>query len=83
MSDRPANPEMIEGFRDGYDLSAPEPSTNRSASYRHGFANGRDDRAGKPRASHADLTLMAELAMDEDEARADTANQSSSRETQK
>lgn len=38
----PANAEMIEGFKDGYDLDAPEPSSNRSASYRHGLANGRD-----------------------------------------
>lgn len=48
---RPANEEMVEGYRDGLDMGSPEPSDNRSASYRHGFANGRDDRAGKPRAS--------------------------------
>lgn len=51
-----ANDEMVEGFRDGYDMSAPEPSVNRSHSYRHGFANGRDDRSGKPRASYVELT---------------------------
>jgi hypothetical protein len=42
--------EMVDGYRDGHDLDAPEPSQNRSRSYRHGFANGRDDRRGKPRA---------------------------------
>jgi hypothetical protein len=39
-----ANEEMIEGFRDGYDLDAPEPSDNRSHSYRHGFKAGRNDK---------------------------------------
>jgi hypothetical protein len=63
---RPVNDEMIEGFIDGYDLSAPEPSDNRSHSYRHGFANGRDDRSGKPRASYAELVRLAELAMEKD-----------------
>lgn len=63
----PANAEMIEGFKDGYDMDAPEPSANRSASYRHGFANGRDDRRGKPRASYDELTQMAEAAMIADE----------------
>ena len=42
---RPANVEMIEGFQDGYDLDAPEPSENRSHSYRHGFKAGRNDKA--------------------------------------
>lgn len=67
MGQRPANAEMIEGFKDGYDLDAPEPSENRTASYRHGFANGRDDRKGKPRASHEWLNAAADKAMDEDE----------------
>jgi hypothetical protein len=64
---RPANDEMVEGFFDGYDPNAPEPSANRSASYRHGFANGRNDLAGKPRASAAELRRIADKAMDEDE----------------
>jgi hypothetical protein len=55
-----ANADMIEGFRDGYDLNAPDPSANRSASYRHGFANGRDDRRGKPRAGY--FALLDEAA---------------------
>ena len=61
-----ANSDMVEGFRDGYDLSAPEPSDNRSRSYRHGFANGRDDRSGKPRAPYRDLLSMTNEAMDLD-----------------
>jgi hypothetical protein len=40
---KPANDEMIQGFRDGYDRNAPEPSENRSHSYRHGFKAGRND----------------------------------------
>jgi hypothetical protein len=66
---RPANDEMVEGYCDGLDLDAPEPSANRSASYRHGFLNGRDDRRGQPRDTFANLNLQAELAMDEDDAR--------------
>ena len=66
-TERPANAEMVQGFRDGYDLSAPEPSANRSHSYRHGFANGRDDRAGKPRAGYTELHRLADLAMEMDE----------------
>lgn len=40
----PANDEMVQGFRDGYDLSLPDPGPNRSHSYRHGFLCGRIDR---------------------------------------
>ena len=61
-----ANDEMVEGYRDGLDLSVPEPSDNRSHSYRHGFANGRDDRAGKPRGSRAELEEMGNLSMEKD-----------------
>lgn len=68
-TERPANDEMMQGFTDGYDLSAPEPSANRSRSYRHGFANGRDDKRGTPRASAAELSRMADLAMEADDAR--------------
>lgn len=69
MNRRPANDEMVRGFLDGYDLNAPEPSANRSASYRHGFANGRDDRAGRPRAGYETLCEMADKAMAEDDIR--------------
>lgn len=65
-----ANADMIEGFRDGYDLSCPEPSANRSASYRHGFANGRDDVLHKrPRDTYENLCAAAEAAMAEDACR--------------
>lgn len=43
----PANDEMVEGYMDGFDPETPEPSANRSHSYRHGFANGRADREGR------------------------------------
>lgn len=39
--------EMMQGYLDGFDPSNPEPSDNRSHSYRHGFANGRADKTGK------------------------------------
>lgn len=55
-----ANDEMIAGYRDGRNPDNPEPSSNRSHSYRHGFANGRDDLNRKPRASAAVLRQMAE-----------------------
>ena len=58
--------DMVEGFLDGYDLSCPEPSGNRSHAYRHGFANGRDDRAHKPRASAATLRELAAEAIAKD-----------------
>ena len=58
-----ANADMIEGYMDGLDLESPEPSGNRSRSYTHGFFNGRDDRRGKPRASHDWLVAAAEEAM--------------------
>ena len=65
---RPANEEMIEGYLDGFDLNNPEPSANRSRSYRHGFANGRDDRRGKPRSSFQELVRQGDVAMALDEA---------------
>lgn len=65
--ERPANDEMVEGYIDGFDLDSPEPSANRSHSYRHGFANGRDDRSGKgPRAAASELREMAQRAMEAD-----------------
>lgn len=62
-----ANAEMVEGYMDGSDWSSPEPSGNRTRSYRHGFANGRDDLRGNPRASYNLLKKMAEDAMRMDE----------------
>lgn len=65
-----ANAEMVEGFRDGYDLNAPEPSDNRSHSYRHGFKAGRNDRMsgnGPFRGlSFSEVTAMANEAMEKD-----------------
>lgn len=67
----PANVEMVEGFRDGYDLNNPEPNENRSHSYRHGFKAGRNDKMpygeGPFHGMHSDEVLqMAEEAMKRD-----------------
>ena len=35
--------ECIQGYRDGRDLDAPDPSSNRHPAYIHGFLCGRDD----------------------------------------
>lgn len=68
MGERPANDEMVEGFRDGYDLTSPEPSANRSASYRHGFMCGRIDKRVIGWSGTADeLREMADEAMAGDE----------------
>jgi hypothetical protein len=61
--------EMAEGYLDGYRPDNPEPSENRSASYRHGFANGRDDRARSPRFPPAVLRFLADQAIKADIAR--------------
>lgn len=67
MRTRPANDEMAAGYLDGLDPTSPEPSDNRSHSYRHGFANGRDDRANGPRTTADELRRQARLAMDLDD----------------
>ena len=54
--------EMTEGYCDGLDLDSPEPSSNRSHAYRHGFANGRDDKRHQPRDTAANLRIMADQA---------------------
>ena len=70
MTDRrPANDEMMQGYMDGYDLDAPEPSENRSESYRHSFYVGRAEKLGLPMASAAEIEAHAELAMDLDQER--------------
>lgn len=58
--------EMVEGYLDGRKPDNPEPASNRSASYRHGFANGRDDLAHSPRLPAAVLRLLADQAIRED-----------------
>jgi hypothetical protein len=65
--DRPANSDMVEGFRDGYDLTAPEPSANRSASYRHGFMCGRIDKGQIASPGAQRLRQMADEAMAADD----------------
>lgn len=64
----PANDEMVQGYLDGGDPDAPEPSANRSASYRHGFANARADRAHASRGPVAVIRKMADDAMAADAA---------------
>lgn len=62
-----ANDEMVDGYTDGLDLSSPEPSANRSHSYRHGFANGRADRMRRSRGLFAaELRRLADVAMEAD-----------------
>lgn len=56
--------EMAQGYCDGSHPDSPEPSDNRSRSYRHGFANGRDDLARKPRATAQWLRAAAKAAME-------------------
>ncbi len=41
--------EFTDGYRDGRDPDAPEPSANRSHAYRHSFAVGRAELANRPR----------------------------------
>lgn len=59
----PANPDMVEGYMDGYDLSAPEPSENRSESYRHSFYIGRAEKLGLPMLSYNELKAHAKAAI--------------------
>lgn len=62
-----ANSDMIEGFRDGYDLSLPEPGANRSASYLHGFMCARiDKRVVEWSGTTDDLRAAADQAMEYD-----------------
>jgi hypothetical protein len=62
-----ANPDMVQGYMDGYDLTAPEPSANRSHSYRHGFMVGRAEKAnGQPAAPWHKLAELADEAMAKD-----------------
>lgn len=68
MADRPANDEMVRGYLDGFDLSSPEPSANRSHSYRHGFMAGRSDKGfSAPWRSAAEAVMLADEAMSLDD----------------
>jgi len=70
MDRRPANDDMVQGYMDGYDLTAPEPSANRSASYRHGFIVGRGEKTGMLAGDYMNLNKAADAAMDADDIRA-------------
>ena len=59
--------EMMQGYLDGLDLSSPEPSDNRSRSYRHGFKNGRSDRTGKVWTTAQHARALAEACIEADE----------------
>jgi len=43
-----ADDDFVEGYMDGGDPNAPEPSANRSEAYRHSFAVRRAEKAGRP-----------------------------------
>jgi len=58
--------ETFEGYTDGLDMNNPEPSKNRSHSYRHGFANARDDKRGEPRAPAYILRAAHIAALEKD-----------------
>lgn len=57
---------MVEGYSDGFNLDNPEPSANRSYSYRHGFANGRADKTHKRIAQCSVLRVRAAEAIEKD-----------------
>lgn len=58
--------ETVEGYLDGRKAEHPEPSSNRSANYRRGFANGREDLANSPRLPAQVLRLLADQTIRED-----------------
>jgi hypothetical protein len=67
VSMTPLLDEMVDGYRDGLDLNAPEPSANRTHCYRHGFANGRHEALHKcPRAHAETLRRLADEAVRKD-----------------
>ena len=61
------NSEMIQGFLDGAVMDNPEPSENRSHSYRHGFRAARIDRGVYPRWNAEEARTLAKKAMMLDE----------------
>jgi len=62
-----ANDEMVAGYMDGGNLDIPEPSENRSHSYRHSFAVRRAEVLRKePLLPAADLRELAEIAEKKD-----------------
>lgn len=69
LTGRPANDDMVEGYRDGRDPDSPEPSANRSASYRHGHAVGRAEIENRRLGRFDAVVAAADRAMTEDERR--------------
>jgi hypothetical protein len=66
MSER-ATDDWLEGYRDGGDPDTPEPSENRSHSYRLGFQVRRAERGSRdPLAPAAELRRMAAEAAEKD-----------------
>lgn len=54
--------DMMRGYLDGLDSSSqklPDCHKNKSAAYRHGWLNGRDDRIHKPREKASVLRARA------------------------
>jgi hypothetical protein len=66
MTREEAEHEMTEGYLDGLDADSPEPSANRSHSYRHGFQSGRDDLNGHPCAPYWERRRQAKEAIEAD-----------------
>jgi hypothetical protein len=64
--ERPANQDMIDGYLDGRDLDSPNPSKNRSHSYKHGFMVGRGEKTGTLTHGAEYLRRAADAAMDLD-----------------
>lgn len=62
MTHGEATREMLDGYLDGL-RGEPEPGANRSASYRHGWKNGRDDRRSSPRAPSSYIHAEAQAAI--------------------
>lgn len=58
-----ANNDMVEGYKDGRDLDAPEPSDNRSRSYRHGFMVGRAEKENRRLGTYEEIIRIADEAM--------------------
>jgi hypothetical protein len=65
MTRAQAETDMLEGYLDGL-RGEPLPGFNRSASYRHGYANGRDDRHSSPRAPTSYIHSEALAAISQD-----------------
>lgn len=63
MAGQPANQDMIDGYMDGRDLNTPEPSANRSHSYRHGWTVGRAEKENRRIGTFEEVERRADEAM--------------------